>query len=189
LTSDDLRYVLEELVDKSVPWYQLGLQLGVTTGRLDRIREQFSDPRDLLMEMLKTWLKGPNCSWNILVEALRSRSVGASRLAEDLETKYCPVGKTEVDNGTSGSDSQTEMSPVSEVEGPTVIPQSGEADTQGSKWSSDTVHEHVYVYQMLEFILIDDFSHSSFALSLSATYPSFSHNYITSSHCDHTQLF
>lgn len=92
MTSDDLRYVLEELVDKSVPWYQLGLQLGVTTGRLDRIREQFSDPRDLLMKMLKTWLKGPNCLWNILVEALRSRSVGASRLAEDLETKYCLHG-------------------------------------------------------------------------------------------------
>ena len=62
----------------SAQWYQLGLQLKVKTGTLDRIRAQFSDPRDQLLEMLKTWLTtSDNTSWKTLTEALRSRSVGA----------------------------------------------------------------------------------------------------------------
>ena len=138
MTSDDLSHVLEEVVDISARWYQLGLQLGVKPGTLDRIRAQFSDPRDQLLEMLKTWLESDvNCSWKTLVEALRSRSVETRQLAEVLETKYCTVEETEVGNSTSGSDHQPETSPMSELVVPTMIPQSREADTQGSKWSSD----------------------------------------------------
>ena len=114
MTSDDLSHVLEEVVDISARWYQLGLQLGVKPGTLDRIRAQFSDPRDQLLEMLKTWLESDvNCSWKTLVEALRSRSVETRQLAEVLETKYCTVEETEVGNSTSGSDSQPETFPMS----------------------------------------------------------------------------
>ena len=78
----------------SAQWYQLGLQLKVKTGTLDRIRAQFTDPRDQLMVMLKTWLNsGDNPSWNILTKALRSRSVEAGQLAGVLETK-CLVERT-----------------------------------------------------------------------------------------------
>ena len=96
LNSDDLGCVLEEVLDVSVQWYQLGLQLKVKTGTLDRIRAQFSDPRDQLLEMLKTWLTTiDNTSWNSLTEALRSQSVGAGQLAGILEAKYCLVKKVE----------------------------------------------------------------------------------------------
>ena len=79
----------------SAQWYQLGLQLKVRTGALDRIRAQFTDPRDQLMVMLKTWLNsGDNPSWNVLTEALRSRSVEAGQLAGVLETKYCLEERT-----------------------------------------------------------------------------------------------
>ena len=91
LGSDDLSCVLEELMDISVQWYNLGLQLKVRTGQLDIIREQFSAPSHKLREMLKTWLAiSDNTSWKTLTSALRSRSVGASQLAGTLETKYCP---------------------------------------------------------------------------------------------------
>ena len=95
LTVDDLGHVLEEVIDVSAQWYQLGLQLKVRAGTLDRIRAQFTDPRDQLLEMLKTWLSsGDNPSWNILTEALRSQSVAKSALAGVLETKYCLVERT-----------------------------------------------------------------------------------------------
>ena len=71
-------------------WYQLGLQLTVKTGALDRIRIQFQNPRDQLLEMLKIWLNtSDNTSWKTLIDALRSRSVGASQLAGVLERKHC----------------------------------------------------------------------------------------------------
>ena len=74
----------------SAQWYQLGLQLKVRVGTLDRIKLQFADPRDQLLEMLKTWLTTvDNPSWNVLTEALRSRSVAKNVLAGVLETKYC----------------------------------------------------------------------------------------------------
>ena len=105
LTSDDLGRVLEEVLDVSAQWYNLGLQLNVKTGTLDRIRSQFPDPNDQLREMLKAWLKtGNNPTWKTLTDALRSRSVGASQLAGDLKAKYCQVKGTKVDRGTSASD-------------------------------------------------------------------------------------
>ena len=105
LTLDDLGQVIEEVLDVSAQWYHLGLQLKVRTGTLDRIRTQFSDPRDQLLEMVKTWLTtSDNTSWRTLMDALRSRSVGASQLASILKTKYCLGEETEIDSGPSTSD-------------------------------------------------------------------------------------
>ena len=123
LTLDDLGQVMEEVLDVSAKWYHLGLQLKLKTGTLDRIRTQFHDPRDQLLEMLKTWLTtSDNTSWKTLTDALRSRSVGASQLAGVLETKYNQVEGTEMDSGTSISDSQPETSitppPLSEQRAP-----------------------------------------------------------------------
>ena len=132
MTSDDLSHVLEEVVDISARWYQLGLQLGVKPGTLDRIRAQFSDPRDQLQEMLKTWLETcASPSWKILVDALRD--VGASQLAETLETKYCLVDRTE-DSDTATSDRwpETDVIPPPGSQ-PVVTPQCRVADIQEGK--------------------------------------------------------
>ena len=108
LTPDDLAEVLEKVVDVSAQWYQLGLQLKLKTGTLDSIQVQFSDPKRQLLEMLKTWLTtSDNTTWKTLTVALRSRSVGASQLACELEKNYCLVTKPEVSKGTSASDSLT----------------------------------------------------------------------------------
>ena len=117
---DDLGRVLEEVLDVSAHWYPLGLQLQVRISALDSIRIQFQNPRDQLLEVLKTWLTtSDSTSWKTLTDALRSRSVGASQLASVLETKYCLMEGTEVDNGTSTYESQPETnitlpSPLSE---------------------------------------------------------------------------
>ena len=71
-------------------WYHLGLLLKLDVGTLEMIRRDFHDPRDRLLEMLKDWLTTPvNRSRKALTDALRSRLVGASQLADHLEAKYC----------------------------------------------------------------------------------------------------
>ena len=84
----------------SADWYDLGLQLKVGIGTLKSIRAEFSAPKHQLREMLNAWLTtGDNPSWKTLIDALRSRIVGANQLAAALETKYCPVEGTELDEG------------------------------------------------------------------------------------------
>ena len=58
--------------------------------------------------------------------------MGASQLAGVLETKYCLVEGTEVDNGTFTSDGQSEsnVSPSTVPEQMLPTPQSVVADTQ-----------------------------------------------------------
>ena len=114
LTLDDLGCVLEEVLDVAVQWYNLGLKLKVRTGRLDCIRAEFNTPEDQLREMLNAWLTaGDNPSWKTVVDALGSKMVRASQLAATLETKYCPVERSELD--VSGhSETVFQPSPVSE---------------------------------------------------------------------------
>ena len=127
-------------MDVSAQWHKLGLQLKVRIGTLNRIRTQFSDPEDQLMEMLKTWLNNSDStSWKTLTDALRSRSVGASRLAGDLEAKYCLVPeRTEVDRSVSASDSDPEayVTPPSEpvIDAPTSQPQMADMQNLESKF-------------------------------------------------------
>ena len=97
---DDLVCVLEEILDVSADWYDLGLQLKVSIGTLKSIRAEFCSPKHQLRETLNAWLTtGDNPSWKTLIDALRSRMVGASQLAATLETKYCPVEGIELNVG------------------------------------------------------------------------------------------
>ena len=108
----------------SSQWYCLGLQLKVKTGTLDSIRTQFSCPKDQLMEMLKTWLTtGNDPSWQTLIDALGTDSVGASQLARRLEAKYYNVERPEGDRGMSAYDSlsKSNVFPPSPVSEPRLI--------------------------------------------------------------------
>ena len=109
-------------MDVSADWYDLGLQLKVGIGTLKSIRTEFSAPKHQLREMLNAWLAtGDNPSWKALIDALRSKMVGASQLASALETKYCPVEGIELDIG-SHPETVFPPSPVSEPL-PTVMSQ------------------------------------------------------------------
>ena len=120
---DDLVCVMEEILDVSADWYDLGLQLKVSVGTLKSIRAEFSSPKHQLREMLNAWLTiGDNPSWKTLTGALRSRMVGASQLAAVLETKYCQVEGTELDVGSHPEANVFLPSPVSESL-PTVMSQ------------------------------------------------------------------
>ena len=87
----DLSCVREELLDVSSKWFDIGLKLKLRVGFLERVRKQYPDPSEALREMLLHWLKkvNPPPTWEGLVCALESRTVGEPRLAEQLRTKYC----------------------------------------------------------------------------------------------------
>ena len=129
---DDLGQVMEEVLDASAQWYHLGLQLKVGIGTLDRIRTQFHDPRDQLLEMLKTWLTTcDNTSWKTLTDALGSRSVGAIQMVSVLKRKHCRMEETAVDSGTSENQPETNVPPPSTVpEQVLLTPQPLMVDTQ-----------------------------------------------------------
>ena len=88
---DDLRVVMEELNNVSSKWYDVGMYLGVSVGRLDVIKKQYSDLSDCFRETIKTWLQTcvPPPTWINIVEMLRTRTVNETRLAVELECKYC----------------------------------------------------------------------------------------------------
>ena len=89
---DDLGDVLEETLSSSTEWYNIGLRLKVPVAKLDGIGSEFSNPGKCLREVLKEWLKGAagaRPSWEVLVETLRSQTVGETQLADQLEAKYC----------------------------------------------------------------------------------------------------
>ena len=89
---DDLDLLLEELLEVCEQWYPLGLQLKVRPGTLETITAQFHDPRDQLLEMLKSWLTtSDNTSWKTIIDALNSRSVSGYQIADYLKSKYCPM--------------------------------------------------------------------------------------------------
>ena len=91
LGENDLRCVLGELLDVSHKWFNLGLELQLSVGALERVRNRYPDSSEALREILLHWLKkvDPPPTWEGLACALESRTVGEPRLAEQLRTKYC----------------------------------------------------------------------------------------------------
>ena len=91
LGMNDLNCVRKELLDVSHKWFDIGLELELVVGVLDRLRYQYPDPSTCLREMLFEWLKKvePPPTWEGVACALESRVVGEARLAEQLRMKYC----------------------------------------------------------------------------------------------------
>ena len=90
LTKDDLKTVLEELADGvSSKWYLIGIQLNVSTDKLDSQQQNGTDCKALLCNVLLTWIKTGKATWEALTEALRSDTVEEMALAEQLRSGYC----------------------------------------------------------------------------------------------------
>ena len=71
-------------------WYNIGVQLEVPTFQLKNIERKLSDSMDQLRDTLDYWMNNDSsASWRHLVDALKTPSVGANRLAEEIEENYC----------------------------------------------------------------------------------------------------
>jgi len=71
----------------STKWYNLGLRLGVNPHTLDEIEEDCQKKSSLACrKMFQAWLREKRAgTWNDIISALNSRSVGESGVAESLE--------------------------------------------------------------------------------------------------------
>ena len=85
--SNDLKMVLEELLDVSSLWRELGVALGLRRGKLEEICDERRKDRMRMWEVVSLWLGGSGIesTWRNLIKALGE--VGKSELAEALEIK------------------------------------------------------------------------------------------------------
>ncbi len=85
LTSHDLGQLSNILSEAVAKWHELGLQLGISVGRLREIEEDHKTARRRFTEVLNDWVKGTNPSTvGNLEAALRSESVKEHKLADDV---------------------------------------------------------------------------------------------------------
>ena len=80
--------ILDALWDARTKWYVFGLALGVDETTLDAINGKDDDT--CFRMMISKWLKMayPRPSWEVLVKALCSPSVGRRDIAEEIAEKY-----------------------------------------------------------------------------------------------------
>ena len=70
----------------STKWYNLGLRLGVSDSILDSIEHDVRDCNSACRKMFQAWLRdNRKRSWNDVITALKSKSVGENGVAEKSE--------------------------------------------------------------------------------------------------------
>ena len=90
---DHLASVQTAVWEGCAKWYNIGLQLGITPGRLDAIKlANQSDPDSCFTATLKEWLSKSELhpSWSRLAMSLRAPPVGLEYLAEQLPNQDLP---------------------------------------------------------------------------------------------------
>ena len=88
LTVDDLAAVQRAVWEARSKWYNIGLELGLTVGTLDAIKQSnHYDIDGCFTEILKQWLRNFKLepTLNSLADALKSPTVGLAQLAEDIK--------------------------------------------------------------------------------------------------------
>ena len=68
--------------------YILGLELGLSSGVLDRIQQDNSKVLDCLRNMLSQWIDTGHASWAILVTALHSSLLLKEGLASEITMNH-----------------------------------------------------------------------------------------------------
>ena len=83
---DHLLSVSQKLSTVCQSWYYIGLVLGVRADKLDCIKLEHHEPRSCMVAMVTTWLQGvdPRPTWDALIQALHSCTVGEDQLAKRL---------------------------------------------------------------------------------------------------------
>ena len=83
---DGIRKLASDLMAASSDWFELGMALDVSTGKLKEIEATYKKPSRCMIEMLDAWIKqGGNRTRCQIIEALRDPLVDHSDLADKLE--------------------------------------------------------------------------------------------------------
>ena len=96
-----MRIICDELGSVETKWFKIGVQLGIPRSKL----QEFKKEDDPLSAVVDYWLRGnvPESdvpiSWESIVKALRSVSVGEPGLADRITLKYCMDRETTDNTG------------------------------------------------------------------------------------------
>ena len=85
--SPELGELLNDLCDLATRWYEIGLQLHLSTNELDAIKYDSKDVNECFRNMLKKWLTKTSSTWRSLIHALKSPALNEQMLAGKLEAK------------------------------------------------------------------------------------------------------
>ena len=103
LKEEDLSDVQDELWEARSKWYNIGLRLGIPPSDLDVIKKDGDDTEAWFRNMLLKWLrKGKNCTWEALIKALSSPSVGQTMLAESVQQNRCQMASDKASAESKG---------------------------------------------------------------------------------------
>ena len=96
LTSGDLKKVLSSVWEARTEWFHIGIQLDMKTSDLKVIKKDYDDAGLCFTEMLSAWLKrmNPPPTWETLVDALKSPTVGYEQLADTIQKTHCKTSKS-----------------------------------------------------------------------------------------------
>ena len=85
LRINDLGKVQDTIWEARTVWYNVGLALEITPDTLEAIKKDNAKTEDCFRDMLIKWLREhEQPTWSALAEALKSRSVGLSHLAQEI---------------------------------------------------------------------------------------------------------
>ena len=92
LNQDDVPDVVCEILDVRTKSDKFGRVLKLPKASVDSIYQQYSDPQDRLFAVIDEFVKQvePLPTWRVIVEALMNPLIGQHRLAQEIESKYCP---------------------------------------------------------------------------------------------------
>lgn len=96
LTSGDLKKVLSSVWEARTEWFHIGIQLDMKTSDLKVIKREYDDAGLCFTEMLTAWLKrmNPPPTWEVLVDGLKSPTVGYEQLADTIQKTHCKSSKS-----------------------------------------------------------------------------------------------
>ena len=123
LNQEDVPNVVGEILEVQTKSKTFGRVLGLPKVTVDSIHQQNSDPQECLIGVLDEFVKQvePPPTWRVIVEALGHPLIGQHRLAQEIESKYCPRPPTDDGSYTySVSQSVHELFVTSLAEPPPV---------------------------------------------------------------------
>ena len=90
LTHYDVPDIVDRLYEVQAKWYMLGRILKINRGRLDGIRERFTDPEECLFNVIDEFVKQvePRPTWRVISGALKHTLIREDWLARRIEHDY-----------------------------------------------------------------------------------------------------
>ena len=86
-----LKETCTELAPVASKWFLIGIQVGMNVAELQKLRQQYADPAELLREVLTFWLEGNTHIVPLLenaVKVLRTPSIDEEEFSDHLRVKY-----------------------------------------------------------------------------------------------------